>query len=193
MKEIEALIKKAFKYKESGLNDHEIAEELNVSKDTALWLLSKGKNKKPEGDVKIGWRSVGVYPARIGFIADALCDILLEEAENNDLDIDTVVGIAINGIPVATYIADRLGLELAVFRPHYEKSGAFSSNYAGVKDKNVVLVDDVVGTGDTFKNAIKTTKAEKGKPVLCLSIINKRVQNSINSVPLRALIRARVI
>ncbi|RLI63448.1 MAG: orotate phosphoribosyltransferase-like protein [Candidatus Asgardarchaeum californiense] len=193
MKEIDALRKKATKYKESGLTDHEIAEELNVSKDTALWILSKGKNKKPEGDVKIGWRSIGVYPSRISLIADALCDILLEETEKNDLDIDTVVGIAINGIPVATYIADKLGLELAVFRPNYEKGGAFSSNYADVKDKNVVLVDDVVGSGDTFKNAIKTTKSEKGKPVLCLSIINKKAKNDMNGVPLRALIRARVI
>ena len=46
---------------------------------------------------------------------------------------------------------------------------------------------------EAVRNAIKTTKVEKGKPVLCLSIINKRVQNNINSVPLRALIRARVI
>ena len=72
MKEIEALTKKAQKYKESGLTDLEIADELNISKETATWLLSKGKQKKPEGEVKIGWRSVGVYPSRISFIADAL-------------------------------------------------------------------------------------------------------------------------
>jgi orotate phosphoribosyltransferase len=189
MKEIEALIKKALKYKESGLSEHEIADELNVSKETAEWLLSKRKEKKPIGDVKIGWRSVGVYPSRIGFISDALSDMILEECEN----VATVVGIALNGIPFATYIADKLGLEMAVFRPHYQKSGAFSSNYASVKEKCVVLVDDVVGTGVTFKGAIKATKGEKGKPVLCLSVLNKRAQNSIEGVPLRALIRARVI
>jgi orotate phosphoribosyltransferase len=190
MKEIEALKKKAMKYKESGLTEHEIADELNVSKDTAVWLLSKGKdNKKPSGDVKIGWRSIGVYPSRIGFISDALCDIVIEECE----DVDTIVGIALNGIPYATYIADKLGLEMAVFRPHLQKSGAFSSNFASVKGKNVVFVDDVVGTGETFKSAIKGTKAEKGKPALCVAILNKRAQNSIGDVPLRALIRARVI
>ncbi len=189
MKEIEALIKKALKYKESGLTEHEIADELNVSKETAVWLLSKRKEKKPTGDVKIGWRSIGVYPSRVGFISDALCDIILEECE----EVDTIVGIALNGIPYATFIADKLGLEMAVFRPHHQKSGAFSSNYADVNGKNVVFIDDVVGTGDTFTSAIKATKAEKGKPVLCLSILNKRAQNSINDVPLRALIRARVI
>jgi orotate phosphoribosyltransferase len=189
MKEIEALINKALKYKESGLTEHEIAEELNVSKETAVWLLSKRKEKKPSGDLKIGWRSVGVYPSRIGFISDALCDILLEECE----EVDTAVGIALNGIPYATFVADKLGLEMSIFRPHHQKSGAFSSNYASVNGKKVVVVDDVVGTGVTFRSAIKAIKAEKGKPILCLAVLNKRAQNSIDGVPLRALIRARVI
>ena len=189
MKEIEALINKAIKYKESGLTEHEIADELNVSRETAVWLLSKGKEKKPSGDVKIGWRSIGVYPSRIGFISDALCDIILEECE----EIDTVVGIALNGIPYASFVADKLGLEMAIFRPHYKKTGAFSSNYATVKDKKIVIVDDVVGTGNTFKSALKAVKNEKGKPVLCIAILNKRTQNSIDGVNLRSLIRARVI
>ena len=79
MKEIEALMKKELKYKEGGLTEYEIAEELNVSKETAIWLLNKGKEKKPEGDVKIGWRSIGVFPSRIRIITEALADILLEE------------------------------------------------------------------------------------------------------------------
>jgi orotate phosphoribosyltransferase len=193
MKEIDSLIAKAIKYKESGLSDYEIGEELNVSKETATWLLTKGTKEKPEGDVKIGWRSIGIYPSRIRFIAEALSDIILEETEKKKLKIDTIVGIAINGIPYAIYIADALCLELAVFRPSHDKSGAFSSNYATVNGKNVVLIDDVVGSGETFKSAIKTLKAEKANPVLCVAIINKRSQNDINGVPLRALIRARAI
>jgi len=189
MKEIESLINKALMYKESGLTEHEIADELNVSRETAIWLLSKGKEKKPSGDLKIGWRSIGVYPSRIGFISDALCDIILEECE----EIDTIVGIALNGIPYATFIADKLGLEMAIFRPHHQKSGAFSSNYAGIKDKKIVIVDDVVGTGKTFGSALKAVKREKGNSVLCIAILNKRAQNSIDGVPLRSLIRARVI
>jgi orotate phosphoribosyltransferase len=193
MKEIEILINKAIKYKDSGFTDYEIAEELNVSKETAVWLLNKAKDKKPTGDVKIGWKSIGVYPSRIGYICDALCDILLEESEKREFDVETVIGVAINGIPYATFIADKLGLELSVFRPHHEKSGAFSSNFATVKEKNVVIVDDVVGTGDTLRSSIKATKAEKGKPVLCLCVLNKRAINDIQKVPLRALIRARTI
>lgn len=193
MKEIDALIKKALKYKESGFTDYEIAKELNVSKETANWLLNKAKEKKPTGDVKIGWKSLGVYPYRMSAIADALADVILEEVELRELEIDTIIGIAINGIPFATLIAEQLGLELAVFRPQSEKTGAFSSNFATVKDKHVVIVDDVIGTGGTMKQAIKQTKTEKGTPELCLSIINKRVVNDIENVPLRALIRARAL
>jgi len=193
MKEIDALIKKALKYKESGLTDHEIAEDLNVSKETAVWLLNKGKKKKPEGDLKVGWRSIGVYPSRMNFISDALCDVILEEIEERELEVDTIVGIAINGIPFATFVAEKLGLELAVFRPHSEKTGSFSSNYASVNGKKTIIVDDVVGTGETFRSSINAIKSEKGKPGLCVAILNKKAQNDIEGVPLRALIRARVI
>ena len=190
MKEIETLINQALKLKDGGLKEHEIADELNVSRETASWLLSKGKEKKPsKGDIKVGWRSIGVFPNRISFVSDALCDIILEECD----DVDTVVGIAINGIPFATSIADKLGLEMAVFRPHHEKTGAFSSNYASVKDKKLVLVDDVIGSGNTFKSTIKASKAEKGKPVLCVSVINKSARNTIDSIPLRALVRTRLL
>ncbi len=191
MKETDSLIKKALKYKESGLSDYEIGEELNVSKETAAWLLNRGKVKKPEGELKVGWRSIGVSPSRIASISYALADIIVEEIEKRELDLEAVVGIAINGIPFAAYIAEELCLDFAVFRPHYEKSGAFCSNYATVTNKNVVLVDDVVGSGETFKSAIKAIKAEKGNPVLCACVLNKRSANDIGDVPLRSLIRAR--
>ena len=192
MKQTDSLIKKALKYKEGGLTDYEIAEELNVSKETAAWLLTRGKEKKPEGELKVGWRSIGVSPSRIGSISYALSDIILEEMEKREMDAEVVVGIAINGISFATYVAEELGLDLAVFRPHHEKTGAFCSNYATIAGKNVVI-DDVIGTGDTLKSAIKAIKAEKGKPVLCVCLLNKRSMNEVGGVPLRCLIRAQAL
>jgi hypothetical protein len=38
------------------------------------------------------------------FISDAMCDIILEECK----DVNIIVGIAVNGIPYATFIADLL-------------------------------------------------------------------------------------
>jgi orotate phosphoribosyltransferase len=191
--EIQVLREKAQRLKESGLSEYDIASELNVAEETVAWLLSKEEIEKPLKDVKIGWRSVGVYPKRISFIANALSDVILEEAEKRGLEIDTIIGIAINGIPFATLIAEELDLELAIFRPHVEKVGVFSSNYASVRDKDIVIVDDVVGSGKTMRRAIGATKKEGGRPVLCISVVNKRSQNDIDGVPLRALLRTRVI
>jgi len=191
--EIEALREKARKLKDNGLTVYEIAAEMNIAEETVEWLLGKEEKERKGKDVKIGWRSIGVYPYRIGLIASSMADIILEEAENRDLDVDTIVGIAINGIPYATLIAEELGLELAIFRPHTEKVGVFSSNYASVRDKSVVIVDDVIGSGKTMRKAITATKKEGGKPVLCITLVNKRAQNDVDGVPLRALIRTRVI
>ena len=193
MKETDSLIKKALKFKESGLTDYEIAEELNVSKETVSWLLTHGKEKKPVGELKVGWRSIGVSPSRIGSISYALSDIILEELEKKEIEVDVILGIAINGIPFAMYIAEELGLDFAVFRPHHEKTGAFCSNYATIANKNVIIIDDVIGSGETLKSAIKAVKAEKGTPVLCVCILNKRFINEVGGVPLRSLIRARAL
>ena len=86
-----------------------------------------------------------------------------------------------------------MDLELAIFRPHVEKVGLFSSNYASVRNKNVVIIDDVVGSGKTMRRAITVTKKEGGNPVLCVALVNKRSQNDIDGVPLRALVRTRAI
>lgn len=191
--EIEALREKARRLKESGLSTYEIAADMNIAEETVEWLLGKKEKERKEKDVKIGWRSIGVYPYRIGLISSIMADIINEEAEKRDLDLDTVVGIAINGIPFATLVAEELGLELAIFRPHADKAGVFSSNYAGVMDKNVVIIDDVIGSGKTMRKAITAIKKEGGKPVLCVTLVNKRAQNDVDGVPLRALIRTRVI
>lgn len=191
--EIQVLREKARKLKENGLSEYEIASELNVAEETVAWLLSKKEKEKPLKDVKIGWRSIGVYPTRISYVAGALSDVILEEIDKRNLEVDTVVGVSINGIPYATFIAEELGLELAIFRPHVEKVGVFSSNYASVREKNIVIVDDVVGSGKTLRRAIAATKKEGGTPVLCVALVNKRSQNDIDGVPLRALVRTRAI
>jgi orotate phosphoribosyltransferase len=195
MKSIDALVKKAMEYKERGLSEKEIGDELHLSAETVTWLLTRGvKGGEPPKDVKIGWRSVGVYGNRIGFVAAAMTDVILEETEKSGQDPDTVVGIAINGIPFAALISEDMGKELAIYRPGAERhrgGGAFSSNYAGVEGKKVVIVDDVMSTGETIKGAINDIQEKGGTSVLALLVVNKTDRDAIDGVPLRALIRAR--
>jgi len=80
MKDVNAIAKRAMEYKEKGLSEKEIADELHLSAETVTWLLTRGvKGGEPPKDVKIGWRSVGVFGNRIGFMAAAMSDIALEE------------------------------------------------------------------------------------------------------------------
>ena len=197
MKSIDAIAKRALEYKEKGLSEKEIADELHLSAATGTWLITRGvKGGQPPKDVKIGWRSLGVYGNRIGYVAAAMTDIILEELEKRSLEADCVVGVAINGIPLATVISEELGKELCIYRPSQErhgKGGAFSSNYASVEGKKVVLVDDVVSTGETLKAAVADVHAAGGTPALAVVLVNKTGHDDLDGTPLRALIRARAI
>lgn len=197
MKSIDALVKKVLELKENGLSESEISDELHLSVATVTWLLTRNvKEEKPPADIKIGWRSIGVYGGRIGLIASLFSDVILEEVEKRDIDkVDTVVGIAINGIPFATMVAEDLGLELSIYRPPVtdDSKGTFSSNYATLKGKNVVVVDDVVSTGHVAKCSLADLKKEGANPLLIVVTVNKTPLYELDGVPLRSLIRARTI
>lgn len=198
MKGIDELVERAMKYKEKGLKEKEIATELNVSPDTVTWLLTRNvKEEQPPTDVKIGWRSIGVYGGRIGLLSGLMADVIVEEISRMDIDFDTVVGVAINGIPPAVLISEQLERELAIYRPPQDErnkgGGTMSSNYAGVDGKRLVVVDDVISTGETMQGAIKDLEEEGAEVVLCTVAVNKDSRDEVLGVPLRALIRARMI
>ena len=84
-------------------------------------------------------------------------------------------------------------MEFGVYRPPYnmEGPGAMSSNYAKVKGKDVVIVDDVIGTGETMIHTVKDLKSQGAKPKLILCIVNKTEMKEVDGVPVRAVVRAR--
>ena len=122
--------------------------------------------------------------------------MLFRSLSKSEKDADVVLGIAINGVPFATLLAEIMGLDVGVYRPHAESQagGAFSSNFASVADgKKIIIVDDVLSTGASIKGAITDIKEVGGVPVLALVIVNKSSLNEVDGVPLRGLIRARSI
>ena len=196
MKGIDSLVEKALEFKEKGLTEAEIATELHLSRETVIWLLTRNvKQDIPPADVKIGWRSIGVFGGRMSLVAALFSDIIVEEMEKRESFADTIVGISINGIPFATLISEELGVEMAIYRPlsGENKVGAFSSNYASVNGKDVVIVDDVLNTGGTMRGAIEEVQKQGGRPVLALLLVNKTGKDDIDGVPLRSLMRARNI
>ncbi|MCD6461633.1 MAG: orotate phosphoribosyltransferase-like protein [Thermoplasmata archaeon] len=194
MTSIEHWAKQAQELKAKGLTDREIGEELHLSPETIAWLLTrKDTGERPPADVKIGWRSLGVAGRRIEMISSIMADVIVEEEERRDMEIDLVVGLAMNGVPLASFISSILDTDLLIYRPKADPKergeGSFMSNYASVEGKNAVFIDDVISSGTTMKGAIKKLRDGGGHPQLALVMVNKTPHNDLDGVPLRALIR----
>ena len=196
---IEKMSIKAKELKTKGHSTREICQEMHLSQATIEWLLAKQASDNftdnIPADVKVGWRTIGVSGTRIQAIAEIMADVILEEQEKRKFELDMVVGLTNNGVPLATVISDILGLDFGMIRPSRGEGNEtnYGSNYAGLSDKHIVVVDDVVSTGSTATEAIDFVKKEGGTPTLVIVLINKKAENEINGVPLRALIRARPV
>ncbi|KZX15011.1 orotate phosphoribosyltransferase [Methanobrevibacter cuticularis] len=197
------LIKKANGLRSHGFTTGEIADELNVSMDTARWLTlqkpdeRKDKTEDTPLDFAINWNSLGGSSARLKYVSAALSDMTLVYGKA-----EVVVGIAVSGIPFATMIADFLenekGFEtsLSVFHPikhrkenDKEQEGAISENFAPVHGKKVIIVDDVITSGRTLKEVIKALKDRGADPIAVTVLIDKVGISQIDDVPVESLIK----
>lgn len=142
----EKLIQKAQELRQHGFTTGEIADELNVSMDTARWLtLQKPTEVKTDAptDFAINWKSIGGNSTRLSYVSGALSDMGLSHGEA-----DVVCGIAVSGIPFATVMADFIEdmtgsvASLAIFHPNKHRKdtdtddeGTISTNFGTVEGK----------------------------------------------------------
>ncbi|MBT5843708.1 MAG: orotate phosphoribosyltransferase-like protein [Euryarchaeota archaeon] len=187
---IEEMRALAFGLRKEGLNSQQIADELSLSQDTISWLLTEGSAGERPTDVRIGWRSIGVRPERIAAIGTIMADIADEELGASD--IDTIVGISINGISFAHEVARCLGSEYTIYRnvEGDDGHGVLSNKYGQVSGKKVVIIDDVLSSGTTLGKTIESIRAAGGEVGLAIVLINKTTRNEVDGVPLRGIIRA---
>ncbi|HII26107.1 MAG TPA: orotate phosphoribosyltransferase-like protein [Candidatus Thalassarchaeaceae archaeon] len=171
-----------------GLNTQQIADEMSLSQTTIKWLSTGGvgSEDRPD-DIRVGWRSIAVKAGRIEAISYVFCDILEEEIGD---DVDTIVGISINGIAFAQAIGGQLDLDLAVSRSISEDGGGHISEvFADVEGKRCVVVDDVLSGGTTMTKTVNNLRAAGADVKLCMVLANKSHRNEIEGVPLRGLVR----
>lgn len=198
------LINKAHELRAHGLTTGEIADELNVSIDTARWLtLQQASEQETENvpvDFAVNWNNLGGSSTRLKYVSAALSDMALEEGEA-----DVIVGIASSGIPFATFMADYYNFEmgyetsLAVFHPQkakvqhcgddFTENGTISTNFASVDDKKVVIVDDVITSGKTINEVVETVRDLGGDPIAVVVLIDKAGLTDIQNVPVKSFIR----
>ena len=172
---------------DQGLNTQQIADELSISQRTVKWLQTGASDAENPDDVRIGWRTIGVRPNRIEAIGSIMADVVLEEVDQ----IDTIVGISLNGILFANSIAAHLELDVAIFRSVSEAGdGHLSNKYGHVAGRRIVIVDDLFSTGETMRRTIDTLQAAGADVALCVVLVNKTEDNAVSGVPMRGLVRA---
>ncbi|MFB6255920.1 MAG: orotate phosphoribosyltransferase-like protein, partial [Haloplanus sp.] len=129
MKNVDDLIESAADLAERGLTKGEIADELNVSRETASWLVERsGSHPRPASgtadekprDIHVDWSAFGRDSTRLHYAGAAMADLLGKQGEAVDL----TIGIEKAGAPLATTVARELDTDLGTYTPskhHWEE------------------------------------------------------------------------
>ncbi|MHA1238590.1 MAG: orotate phosphoribosyltransferase-like protein [Candidatus Odinarchaeia archaeon] len=202
MKNIEELIKKAKELKDKGLSTDEISDVLNVQYDTAVWLLVKGEKmtSKPTvqpRDVYVDWSPIGSSYVCLELIGEALANLIMEKIEENFFEEpDIIAGIDADGGPLAAIVSRELEKPMALIRArHYSNNkkgvehSTVDANFASVKNKKVLLVDDVVTSGIRISQIAKSAEEYSMKIVGAAVIVDKKGDTLIDNIPIAYLIR----
>ena len=203
MKNVDTLIESAAELADRGLSKGEIADELNVSRETASWLVERsGTDSEPAPaarpatspqDIHVDWNAIGRDSDRLIHVSKAMADIISAEGESVGL----TVGIEKAGVPLATVVASELDTDLSAYAPakHQwdegdieELGGGFSRNFAAITDQACYIVDDIITSGTTLQETIEAIRAQGGDPVGCVVLVDKQGLNEIDGVPVYSLI-----
>lgn len=203
MKNVDDLIESAAELSARGLSKGEIADELNVSRETASWLVGRtGRDATPDEsagphDIHVDWSALGRDSNRLNLTGRAMAD-LVAGGVGPEGDIDLVVGIEKAGTPLATTVARELDTDLATYAPrkHQWEEGdlenlgaAFSKNFADVRERECYIVDDTVTSGTTMRETIEAVREQGGEPVGCVVLVDKRGLDEIDGVPVHSLLQ----
>ena len=206
MKNVDDLIEGAQQLSERGFSKGEIADELNVSRETASWLVERSEtvpiqpsdDRKETGgphDIHVDWSAIGRDSARLTYAGMAMADLLLKQGEAVDL----TVGIEKAGAPLATVVARELDTDVAAYAPRKhqweegdieELEGTFSRNFSDIRDRECYVVDDTITSGTTMRETIDAIKKKGGNPVACVVLVDKQGVEELRDVPVYSLIQA---
>ncbi|MFW5934683.1 MAG: transcriptional regulator GfcR [Halolamina sp.] len=198
MKNVDDLIEDARSLADRGFSKGEIADELNVSRQTASWLVERAGATPVQsggpGDIHVDWSAVGRDSARLGHVAAALADLLSKKGE----DVDLTVGVEKAGGPLATTVATELDTDLATYTPRKHQweegsiddlEGGFSRNFAAVRERDCYIVDDTITSGTTMQETIDAVRARGGEPAACGVLADKQGLDEVDGVPVYSLLQ----
>lgn len=202
MKNVDDLIEGAKDLSERGFSRGEISDELNVSRETASWLVERSDTSvtptETSGgpqDIHVDWNALGRDSARLTYTGMAMADLLSKQGEAVDL----TVGIEKAGVPLATVVAQELDTDIAAYAPRKhqweegdldEHQGTFSQNFADIRDRECYVVDDTITSGTTMTETIQSITERGGEPVACVVLVDKQGIDELDGVPVYSLIQA---
>ncbi|ARM76278.1 orotate phosphoribosyltransferase [Acidianus manzaensis] len=79
-----------------------------------------------------------------------------------DIKTDMIIGIATGGIPLASFIACKLNKPMGYVRSEKKGYGTDKLLEADVKDKDILIVDDVATTGGSIERAVEEVRKNGG-------------------------------
>ncbi|MFB6207224.1 MAG: transcriptional regulator GfcR [Haloglomus sp.] len=206
MKNVDDLIESARELADQGFSRGEIADELNVSRETASWLVERnGRDNGPTTtqsddaagphDIHVDWSALGRDSARLTYVGRAMADLLSKQGEAVDL----TVGIEKAGGPLATVVAQELDTDVAAYAPRKHQweegdmeglQGSFSRNFADIRDRECYVVDDTITSGTTMTETVDAIRKHGGDPVAGVVLVDKQGLDTVDGVPIYSLVRA---
>jgi orotate phosphoribosyltransferase len=204
MKNVDDLIESAAELAQQGLSKGEIADELNVSRETASWLVERSgagapattTTTEPAGgphDIHVDWSALGRDSNRLYHAGASMADLLKKQGE----EVDLTIGIEKAGAPLATAVARELDTDLGTYAPSKhqweegdidELGGTFSRNFAQIRDRECYVVDDTITSGTTMAETVEAIREEGGEPVACVVLVDKQGVEEVEGVPVHSLI-----
>lgn len=198
MKNIDDLIESAAEFAERGLSKGEIADELNVSRETASWLVERagaatGRPDERPDDIHVDWSAIGRDGNRLAHVGRAMADLITSHVTEADL----TIGIEKAGVPLATMVAHTLETDMGTYTPRKhqwdegdieELGGSFSRNFAQIDGRDCYIVDDTITSGTTLTETVRAVKSEGGNPLSCAVLVDKQGLDEIEGVPVQSLV-----
>lgn len=201
MSSLDELINKAQLLLSDGHSPEQIADELSLSMETVTWLLTQQRSAEAPKDVHIDWTAMSSDAGMLDLVGQMLVRRHEGAAADGQVfsgeeaaEYDTVVGISLSGVPMATIIASQTWKRLAIYHPAKhspaeKKVGSISGNFASIAGHACVIVDDVITTGRTLHEVVDYLRAHGARPVAIWVIFDKRDMRDVEGVPVLPLCR----
>jgi len=195
MTSLDELINKAQILLSDGHSPEQIGDELSLSMETVTWLLTQQRGEEAPKDVHIDWTAASTDARMLDLTAEMMIrryEVAVEDGHTligpSETDFDTIVGISLSGVPVATLIAQGTGTRLAIYHPAkhspaQKKVGSVSGSFASVAGRSCIVVDDVITTGKTLHEVVDYLRSHGAKPVAIWVLFDKRGIKAVEGVP----------